>query len=278
MKIAFLINFIGTAVMEIKLLNRMIVPAALIALCCMLFSTTARAGWLQELWNRDKLTGDWGGLRSDLSEKGIDIDLRLSQYWQRVASGGNSVNSEYGSTMDYRINVDTHKLLGTWEGLSINMHARTRFGYDVNADAGAFALQNTGMLMPAPDDYHGTDITGLTVNQTFPLGESHLGLLTLGKLDIVDALTLFWPSIGYGQEGFWNVNGMVASLPWFGQVNGLSLYGGWLATINKKYQMGQSAILVTGTKNLTTEWGNVADSFDDGVWIAAFHRFFWEVD
>ena len=53
---------------------------------------------------------------------------------------------------------------------------------------------------------------------------------------------------------------------------------GWLATINKEYQMGQSAILVTGTKNVTTEWGNLSDSFEEGVWMAAFHRFFWKLD
>jgi carbohydrate-selective porin OprB len=31
-----------------------------------------------KIWNRDKLTGDWGGLRSNLSKHGIDIGLRLS--------------------------------------------------------------------------------------------------------------------------------------------------------------------------------------------------------
>ena len=132
--------------------------------------------------------------------------------------------------------------------------------------------------MPLPGDYHGTDITGLTVNQYFPVGEGHLGLFTLGKLDILDAVTLFFPSAGYGQEGFWNVNALVSALPWFGAVNGLSLYGGWLATINKEHQIGQSAILVTGTENVTTEWSSVSDSFDDGVWIAAFHRFLYKLD
>ena len=71
-------------------------------------------------------------------------------------------------------------------------------------------------------------------------------------------MTLFFPSVGYGQEGFWNVNALVSALPWFGAVNGLSLYGGWLATINKEHQIGQSAILVTGTKNVTTEWGSIS--------------------
>jgi porin len=230
------------------------------------------------IWTRDKLTGDWWGGRTYLTDHGIDIDLRLSQYYQGVASGGRNTNSEYGGTMDYRLNVDTNKLLGTWKGFSVNMHARTRFGQDVNADAGEMTLPNTGLLMPLPGDYHGTDITGLTVNQYFPVGKEHLGLFTLGKLDILDAVTLFFPSVGYGQEGFWNVNSMVTALPWFGAVNGLSLYGGWLATINKEAQIGQSAILVTGTKNVTTEWSSVSDSFQDGAWIAAFHRFLYKLN
>jgi porin len=232
----------------------------------------------EDVWTRDKLTGDWGGWRTDVLDHGIDIDLRLSLYYQNVASGGVDQNDEYGGTMDYRFNTDLRKLFGFWEGLSADIHARTRFGDDVLADAGGMTLPNTGLLMPAPGDYDGTDITGLTVNQYFPVGEEHLGMLTLGKLDILDAVSLFFPHVGYGQEGFWNVNALVSALPWFGAVNGLSLYGGWLATINKEHKIGQSAILVTGTENVTTEWGNLSDSFDDGAWIAAFHRFLYKLD
>ena len=78
----------------------------------------------------------------------------------------------------------------------------------------------------------------------------------LGKIDIIDAVTLFFPSVSYGQEGFWNVNALVSALPWFGAVDGLSLYGGWLASINEEYQIGESAILVTGTENVTTSWSS----------------------
>ena len=229
------------------------------------------------LWTRDKLTGDWGGGRTYLSDHGIDIGLRLSYYGQRVSSGGRDQNGEWGGTMDYRLNIDGKKLFGTWDGLSFNLHARTRRGKDVLADAGAMTMQNTGMLMPLPGDYHGTALTGFTVNQMFPVGEEHLGMFTLGKLDILDAVSLFFPSIGYGQEGFWNVNALVSALPWFGAVNGLSLYGGWLATINKEYQTGQSAILITGTENVTTTTGTLSDSFHDGYWLAAFHRFFYKL-
>jgi len=233
---------------------------------------------LEDVWTRDKFTGDWEGWRTDLLDRGIDAQFRLSQYGQWVADGGVETAGAYGGTMDYRINADLRKLFGLWEGLSVTMHARSRWGQDVNQDAGAFALPNAGLIMPLPGSYTGTDVTGLLVNQTFPLYDKHLGLFTLGKIDIIDAVTLFFPTVGYGQEGFWNINGLVSALPWFGAVNGLSLYGSWLASINEEYQMGESAILVTGTENVATSWNSIQDSFDDGVWIAAFHRFLWKLE
>jgi hypothetical protein len=131
--------------------------------------------------------------------------------------------------------------------------------------------------MPAPGDYHGTDITGLTVSQFFPLSGKLIGV-SLGKLDIVDLLAGFFPNSGYGQEGFWNANSMFTVLPWLGAVRGLSLYGGSAMTINQKYGMPQTGFLFTGTENVATSWGSISDSFDDGVFLAGFHRFFWEVD
>ncbi len=231
----------------------------------------------KDIWTRDKLFGDWKGLRTDLKDHGIDIGLRLSQYGQGVASGGVDKNGEYGARMSYRAHVDLAKAVGTWEGLTIDLHAMTRFGEDILADAGGLVLPNTELLMPLPGNYSDSDITGLTINQYFPLYAGHLGLATLGKLDVIDAVTLFFPSVGYGQEGFWNVNALVSALPWLGAVRGLSLYGGWLASINEEYQMGESAILALGTDNVTTSWSSIHDSFEDGVWIAAFHRFLYKL-
>ena len=233
---------------------------------------------LSEVWNRDLFTGDWEGWRTTLHDQGIDAQFRLSQYGQGVASGGVDKNGEYGGTMDYRVNTDLRKLFGLWEGLSFSMHARTRFGHDVNEDAGGMALPNAGLAMQLPGGYSGTDVTGLLVNQTFPIYPGREALLSVGKIDVVDALTLFFPHVSYGQEGFWNVHSLVSALPWFGAVEGFSLYGGWLATINEEFQTGESAILVTGTTNESTSWGSVHDSFDDGAWIAAFHRFLYKID
>ena len=49
-----------------------------------------------DIWTRKKLTGDWYGLRSDLAEHGINLDFRLSQYYQGVTSGGKNTNGAYG--------------------------------------------------------------------------------------------------------------------------------------------------------------------------------------
>ena len=75
--------------------------AALLSLCAALLVTNTWAEdsktVAQNIWTRDKLTGDWWGGRTYLSDHGIDIGLRLSQYYQDVASGGVDQNGEYGN-------------------------------------------------------------------------------------------------------------------------------------------------------------------------------------
>jgi porin len=232
-----------------------------------------------DFWHRPKLTGDWCGLRSDLSKHGIDFDLRLSQYYQGVASGGVDRDSEYGGTMDYRVNIDADKLFGA-KGLSFNMHARTRYGYDSNADAGALVLPNGGMMMPSPGGYHDTDITGLTATYMFPFFAGRTALLNAGMLDVIDLVTGFFPNVGYGQEGFWNVNSLASNMPWFGTVQGLSLIGMIGETIHPKYKVPESGFVVAGTTNVSTRFDSdmFHDSFKDGIMFSAFNRFFWEMD
>jgi porin len=232
----------------------------------------------EDVWTRDKFTGDWEGWRTNLQEHGIDPQFRLSQYGQWVADGGRETDGGYAGTMDYRINADLKKLFGLWDGLSVSMHARSRWGHDVNEEVGNLTLPNAGPIMPLPGSYTGTDVTGLTLTQTFPAFTGRIGVITLGKIDVIDTVTMFFPSVGYGQEGFWNVNALVTALPWFGAVEGLSLYGGYVATMNEEYQNAESGLLVTGTQGVSDNWNSLTDSFDDGVWIAVFQRLFWKLE
>jgi porin len=115
------------------------------------------------------------------------------------------------------------------------------------------------------------------VSQTLPFFAGRQLNVAVGKLDVIDTVSMLFPWVGYGQEGFQNVNGMVTALPWFGAVRGLSLYGGWVITVNPEVQDFETGFLITGTENVTTSW-NVGDSFDEGVWLAGFHKFHWKLE
>jgi porin len=225
----------------------------------------------KDIWNRDKLTGDWGGLRTDLADHGIDIGIRMSHFGQWVADGGAETTGRYGGKVDYRINIDASKLFGLWKGFYLSMHADTRFGHDVNAQSGAFALSNTPMLYPKPGSYNETDVTGLYAAQVLFGGRAEA---LFGKLNAVDIVTGIFPQLAYGQEGFWNVNALVTALPWFRYIN-LSMWGGGAWTLTDKGQI-QAGLLVLGTENVTTKW-EFWDSFKDGPGFFGFYRFFYDV-
>jgi porin len=221
------------------------------------------------IWTRDKLLGDIGGLRSALGEHGIGVNLRLSQYYQGVTSGGVDTNAEYGGTMDYIVNVDGHKL-GLWPGLLFNLHATTRFGNDVLADAGGLTLPNTGLMYPLPGDYDDTQVTGLLAMQTLAGGRA---TAAFGKLNVVDLVDMLFPHLAVaGQDGFLNVSSLVSALPWFRFI-GLSMWGGgaWLNT-----ERGiEGGLVFYGLENVTNTWEFTG--FEDGVGMAGFWRWFYDI-
>jgi porin len=72
-------------------------------------TTTATApppGWLE----RDTLTGDWGGVRPWLKERGITLQPRLTQFFQGMTSGDGDHGFEYGGKADLLLDADLSKL------------------------------------------------------------------------------------------------------------------------------------------------------------------------
>ncbi len=226
---------------------------------------------VKDIWTREKLSGDWRGLRTDLHDHGVDIELRLSQFGQWVSSGGVNKNGEYGGLMDYIVNVDGQKLFGLWKGLGFNVHAQTRWGEDILANAGGILLPNTPLVYPLPGNYSDSDITGLLVTQALMDGRVDL---FAGKLNAIDLWTTVYPHLGYGQEGFLSVNALAAGWPWLRYIN-LSMWGagGWLVA----KEGVQGAIIAFGQENVTTTF-DFKDSFDDGIGLLGVWRFFWDVD
>jgi porin len=248
----------------------------IVAACCAVLFTTntwAESSWAENVWNRDKLTGDWGGLRTDLiKDHGVDLEVRYSSFYQNVTSGGVDTGHAYANKVDSWLNIDMNKLFGTWKGLSISAHMETRHGDDVLDDAGAFVLPNAALMFPLPGDYHGNQVTGLTVSQTLFDGKA---AIMGGKLQAFDLLQGFFPNtVDYGLDGFMNANSMMSILSW-GRWLTLSQYGvaGWTV----EHEMPSSGFIVAGSENTTTTW-SMTDSFSDGFGIMLFHRFVYAID
>jgi porin len=221
------------------------------------------------IWTRDKLTGDWGGWRTDLQKSGIDFDAKLTNYFQSVASGGANTKSAYGGKLDYILKFDGQKL-GLSEGFFVTVHAESQFGQSILGDAGAFSLINTAMLYPKPN-YRGTAITGVLFEQA--LSENFA--LAAGKINVVDLWTMAYPHVAGGTEGFMNTNMLAAALPWLRWVP-LSVMGGGALFLTDDHQI-EGGVIVFDTQNATTTSG-FNDLFEHGTAYLGLWRFFFEVD
>ena len=63
-----------------------------------------------DLLTRETMTGDWGGTRSRWKEKGIDLEFKLSNFVQGIASGGLSDDVEYTGKFEMTWKFDLGKV------------------------------------------------------------------------------------------------------------------------------------------------------------------------
>ncbi len=67
------------------------------------------------IWEQDKLTGDWGGARTELQTKGIDITITYANEAFGVLSGGLHRDASYEGLLTFSADTDLQKLIG-WSG------------------------------------------------------------------------------------------------------------------------------------------------------------------
>jgi porin len=101
-----------------------------------------------DIWTRSALTGDWGGLRNRLADKGVTLDLSVTQIGQGVVNGGKSGAWQYGGHGDIVMNVDSGKL-GLWPGGFLNLEAEGSWASSVNGNTGALMPVNSIPIFPA---------------------------------------------------------------------------------------------------------------------------------
>ncbi|KKO19217.1 MAG: hypothetical protein BROFUL_02061 [Candidatus Brocadia fulgida] len=97
------------------------------------------------LWHSAGLTGDWGGARQQLMDKGIRFDVSLIQTLQGNWAGGTDYDYPYQGNMRYGIQLDTGKA-GLWPGGLLVARGETRYGNSNNLNTGALLPVNTASL------------------------------------------------------------------------------------------------------------------------------------
>ena len=73
-------------------------------------------------WERDTLTGDWGGVRSDLEEAGIKLGVIETSDGFADVSGGARTGATYEGRTELDLDLDLEKLVG-WSGATVHAGA-----------------------------------------------------------------------------------------------------------------------------------------------------------
>lgn len=155
----------------------------------------------ESVWERSELTGDWGGLRSQLANSGITFDLYFTQYLQGAVISSGSRDFNYGGCFDALINFDTEKL-GLWAGGRFNTHLELRYGDIPPLPFGQGALWpvRAGTALPLGD---GGNLVASSLYLSQQFGEVSL---LIGKINVIDLLarSLFFG--GWGGIRFMNLS------------------------------------------------------------------------
>jgi porin len=88
----------------------------------------------KSIWEQDTLTGDWGGARTALKDKGIDIQLTYINEILDVIHGGIDRRASYEGRLDLTVETDLGKLIG-WDGFMTHVTVFQIHGSENNAAA-----------------------------------------------------------------------------------------------------------------------------------------------
>ncbi|MBN1491839.1 MAG: carbohydrate porin, partial [Phycisphaerae bacterium] len=96
-----------------------------------------------------KMTGDWGGVRTDLANKGITLDIDYTQVFQGNAHGGADTNNAFreSGSGHIELTLDTGKM-GLWPGGAFILHAEPIWGGGIDKKVGALLPTNTDAALP----------------------------------------------------------------------------------------------------------------------------------
>lgn len=84
-------------------------------------------------WNAETLSGDWGGSRSTLYDKGVTVEFTHKSDVLAVVSGGIKHGSAWMGNTEVGIQMDLEKLLG-WDTATAYIHSHSQLGSKFDRD------------------------------------------------------------------------------------------------------------------------------------------------
>jgi porin len=150
------------------------------------------------------MTGDWGGTRSRWKEKGIELEFKLSNFFQGVTSGGLRHDSEYNGKFEMNWKFDLGKVAG-WKFWSTEIKSEFRFGGPALTGTGGINPTNTAAITPGADG-RVVSITALNFTRIIPkdLKKGDLYAVSFGRFNLLDLLDEDFFA-GSGTERFFNM-------------------------------------------------------------------------
>ncbi|MGR8980815.1 MAG: carbohydrate porin [Gammaproteobacteria bacterium] len=144
--------------------------------------------WGGDLSSRQRLTGDWAGVRDELGKKGVVLDANMFLLPGGVVTGGKDTGAEFWGNVDYTLNLDTEKM-GLWPGGFFKFEGVSSFGNSLTNNVGAFIPSNVSVLFPSPDEAS-SGLMGASFTQFL---SPKFGVM-MGKMNLFD----FTPTEFYG--------------------------------------------------------------------------------
>ena len=136
---------------------------------------------VENFGSNTQLTADWGeSRRSESAEDGVFFEVYSTTIPQGVVSGGNNENSAISENLDAYFNLDTGRL-GLWPGGLFQLTVQSKFGSNINADAGSIAPVNSVVEWPIP----GIDNVGAVSEYALLQSFSPEVLFVIGKINPV---------------------------------------------------------------------------------------------
>lgn len=102
-----------------------------------------------DIWHRAKLTGDWFGLRTQMANHGIQLDVDNVHTVQGVSGGGLDSTTRYIGNAEVVLKLDSQKM-GLWPGGFLLVRGEAPFGTGVNLATGALLPVNTRPILASP--------------------------------------------------------------------------------------------------------------------------------